>query len=44
LLRAVRLSPSLLRHRLRERLATPAEPVTPPLTEEPLPERAGSGN
>jgi capsular polysaccharide export protein len=43
LLKAARLSPSLLRDRLRERLATPAEPVVP-LTEEPLPERAASGN
>jgi hypothetical protein len=44
LLRALRLSPSLLRDRLRERLAAPAEPVLPPITEEPLPERAASGN
>jgi hypothetical protein len=44
LLRALRLSPSLLRDRLRERLAARVEPVAPPITEEPLPERAASGN
>jgi hypothetical protein len=44
LLRTLRLSPALLRNKLRVRLATPAEPAADPVAEEPLPEQAGSGN
>jgi capsular polysaccharide export protein len=44
LLRTLRLSPSLLRDRLREALVIPAEPVADPIAEEPLPERSASGN
>jgi len=40
LIRTLRLSSALL----RERLATPAEPVTDPVAKEPLPEQAASGN
>jgi capsular polysaccharide export protein len=44
LLRTLRLAPSLLRDRLREALAMPAEPVADPIAKEPLPERSASGN
>jgi hypothetical protein len=44
LLRTLRLSPALLRNKLRERLAAPAEPIADPVAEEPLPEQAASGN
>ena len=44
LLRTLRLSPALLRDRMRERLATQAEPIADPVAEEPLPEQAASGN
>jgi hypothetical protein len=44
LLRTLRLSPSLLRDRLREALVMRAEPVADPIAKEPLPERSASGN
>jgi capsular polysaccharide export protein len=42
--RALRVAPSLLRDRLREALAAPAEPVADPIAEQPLAERSASGN